>query len=434
MRHIIFLSPHSDPEAKPGEVDSGGQCVYEYELAKMLSQNFGTKVTIYCRKKFDYPRMSQVNERFVIKRIICGGEDFVPKEMLAPLMDEFVQKVAHDIKTERVDVIHGHYWDGGMAAILLHKYLFKEIPIVWTPHSLGSIKRKNFRGIQDEMELNFVPRVAWESYSMLSANVIVVSTEIEKRQVVDEYGIEENKILILPPGIMSQNFKKVGKEESRKKLNLPNHSQPIIMSLGRMDRRKGYHNSIRMFSEFYRIFNINPLLVIYAGKRSRFTHEENKYYEELNALANDLGLKDAVIFRDAVRFHDVRHIYAASDVYACLSEYEPFGLTVIESMYMGTPVIATSNGGPREIIVQNKSGIIADPHDHRRCAYEVYSLLRDNRFRDKIIGQAKEFVKRNYTWLSRAREFNKLYAELTGRSQSDEQKRFITHVNSFHVV
>jgi mannosylfructose-phosphate synthase len=85
MRHIIFLSPHSDPEAKPGEVDSGGQCVYEYELAKVLSLNFDTKVTVYCRKRHDYSRMSVVNDRFIIKRVICGGEDFIPKERLARL-------------------------------------------------------------------------------------------------------------------------------------------------------------------------------------------------------------------------------------------------------------------------------------------------------------------------------------------------------------
>jgi glycosyltransferase involved in cell wall biosynthesis len=434
MRHIIFLSPHSDPEAKPGEVDSGGQCVYEYELAKVLSLNFDTKVTIYCRKRHDYPRMSVINERFVIKRIICGGEDFVPKERLAPLMDEFVQKVAHDLKTEEVTALHGHYWDGGMAAILLHKYLFKEIPIVWTPHSLGGIKRKNFKGIHDEMEFNFVPRVAWESYSMLSANVIVVSTQIEKQQVVNEYGIEENKIRVLPPGILTQNFKKASKLEARRKLNLPNHDKPIIMSLGRLDRRKGYHNIIRSLSEFYRIFNLNPLLVVFAGKQSKLTDEEADYLKELKALVEELGLKESVLFRDAVEFDKVRFVYAASDLYACLSEYEPFGITVLESMYMETPVIATSNGGTMEIIDHNKYGIIVDSHDYRRAAYGMYSLLRDNRFRMKIIGEAKEHIKRKYTWLSRARDFNKLYAELADKSPSESQKRFINHVNSFHVV
>jgi glycosyltransferase involved in cell wall biosynthesis len=434
MRHIIFLSPHSDPEAKPGEVDSGGQCIYEYELAKVLSLNFDTKVTVYCRKKHDYPRMSVVNERFVIKRIICGGEDFVPKERLAPLMDEFVQKVAHDLKTEEAHVLHGHYWDGGMAAILLHKYLFKEIPIVWTPHSLGGVKRKNFKGMHDEMEFNFVPRVAWESYSMLSSNVIVVSTEVEKQQVVNEYGIEENKIRVMPPGILTHNFKKVSKQEARHKLGLPNHDKPIIMSLGRLDRRKGYHNAIRSLAEFYRIFNLNPLLAIFAGKQSKLTREETDYLNELKGLVVELGLKDSVLFRDAVEFSKVRFVYAASDVYACLSEYEPFGITILESMYMGTPVIATSNGGPRDIIVHNRSGIIADSHDHRRCAYDTYSLLRDNRFRNKVIEEAKTHIKHKYTWLSRAREFNKLYAELSGKSQSESQKRFISHVNSFHVV
>jgi D-inositol-3-phosphate glycosyltransferase len=430
MRHIVFLSPHSDPEAKIGEVDAGGQCVYEYELAKVLSLNFDTKVTIYTRKKNGYPRLSEVNDRFVIKRIICGGsDDFIPKERLDPHIDEFAQKVAHDLKTENVDVIHAHYWDGGKAAILLHKYLFKEIPIIWTPHSLGGVKRKNFKGMDDEIEYNFVPRVAWESYSMLSSNVIVVSTEDEKQKIVSEYGVEEEKIKVIPPGIPASNFRKASKAESRKRLGLPG-DKGVVMSLGRLDRRKGYHHCIHLFSEFDRLFNFDAVLTLFAGKSNRRTEEEEIYFNELKELTGELGLEDKVLFKDAVDYDKVRYIYAASDVYLCLSEYEPFGISILESMYMETPVIATNNGGPRNILTHNVNGILLRPGDYVGGAYNLYALLRDQRYRDQIITNGRTVVKQKYTWLSRAREFSKLYAEVSTTKFTEKQKRFISHVNS----
>jgi D-inositol-3-phosphate glycosyltransferase len=430
MKNVIFLSPHSDPEAHLGEVDSGGQCIYEYELARALSLNFDMRVTIYCRKKHDHPRMSVVNDKFIIKRIICGGsEDFIAKERLDPHLDEFAQKVALDLKTENADVIHAHYWDGGKVAILVHKYLFREIPIIWTPHSLGSAKRRNFRSVEDEIEYNFVRRVAWESYSMLSSNAIVVSTEHEKGLILGGYGIEESKVRVIPPGIPIDKFDRVSKRFARKKLNLPNN-KGVMMSLGRLDRRKGYHNAIKVMAEFRRLFSFDAILVIFAGVGTEFTPEEQRYKHDLEQLAERLGVRDFVIFRDAVAFDEVRYVYAASDLYLCLSEYEPFGLTVLESMYMKTPVISTNVGGPVNLIDHNKTGMLVDAHNYIDCAYKAYSLMRDQNLRGQIIEHARRFVSRYFTWASRARDFAYLYNELNGKEFDEKQRRLLNHVSA----
>jgi D-inositol-3-phosphate glycosyltransferase len=427
MFNVIFLSPHSDPEAKTGEVDSGGQCIYEYELAKTLASLEKANVTVYCRKKFDHPETTIVSKRFTIKRIVCGGNKFIRKEDLAPFLEEFATKVVADLKGAIPDVIHAHYWDGGKAAILVNSKLPVDVPIVWTPHSLGNAKRRDFRGVDPEMRYWFTPRVLWETYSMLTANNVIVSTDDEKIKVREEYGLDDDKIKIISPGIAFNNFKRVSRAEARRKLKLP-MNVPIAMTLGRLDPRKGYHNCISAFAEFNKFFKTDTLLAIFSGKHGKMVPDELEYLQSLKDLALSLGVADKILFRDAVDYEDVRYIYAAANSYLCLSEYEPFGLTILEAMYVGIPVIATNSGGPRSIITQNYNGVIVNPHDYKYIAYSLYLTLFDEYFRNLLVANAKGYIRHKYTWNSRARDFMAVYEKLKTLPYNEKRKDVIHYI------
>lgn len=427
MFHVVFLSPHSDPEARLGEVDSGGQCVYEYQLAKYLSMIDNVQVTIYCRKKFDYPYISHVNERFLIKRIVCGGEEFIPKEELAPVIDEFAEKVGQDLKRNPPNIICGHYWDGGSASLHLYKYLQNEVPIVWTPHSLGVDKRKRFPGVDNEMIYKFIPRLMWESYTMLLSDMVIVSTQDELEHVVRDYQIEPNKIQIIPIGIETEALQPVDKKEARSYLGLPK-DKSIVVSFGRLDKRKGYHNCIHVFAEFEKNTKTDSLLVIFSGKHSNLTSDETLYHQELVGLAKQLNVENKVIFKDAVPHDDVKYVLNASDAYLCLSENEPFGISILEAMYAQVPVIATSNGGPRNIITMNTNGILVDPHDYERAAFDLASVIKDKKFRKKIISNAKKHIEKDYTWSARAQEFYQAYLDLSKHPSAHAKRDFLRHI------
>ncbi len=427
MFHIVFLSPHSDPEARLGEVDSGGQCVYELQLGKYLSLIEGVHVTIYCRKKFDYPYISHVNERFAIKRIVCGGEDFIPKEELAPVLDEFAEKVAEDLKRNPPHVVCGHYWDGGAASLYLYKYLSHEFPLVWTPHSLGVAKRRRFLGIDSEMIYKFIPRISWENYTTLLSDLIILSTQDEADNLIQDYQVEPDKIKIIPIGIDTSDFKPIDKKEARALYDLPT-DKPLIMTLGRMDKRKGYHNCIRVFAEYRKRFNNNLNLAIFSGSLDSLTVEESIYLQELKDLATELGVIDSIYFRDAVPHEKVYTLYALADAYLCLSENEPFGITILEGMYAKVPVISTINGGPRNILTNNITGILVDPHDYRRTAFDLRSIIKDPDNTKKIVTKARRLVDRKYTWEARAKEFIEAYRHLEKQSSGLSKRDFLRHI------
>lgn len=428
MLNIIFLSPHSDPEAALGEVDSGGQCIYEFQLAKHLAME-GAKVTIYCRKKFNYPDRSLILQNFVIKRIRCGDDEFIPKEKLGPFLEEFALGVFQDLveSRESPDVIHGHYWDGGRAMLHLNHLFPHSIPMIWTPHSLGSVKRRDFRGRDNELRYRFVSRIAWETYSMLGSNFVIVSTSDERDKIREEYGIGEELIKVIPPGIDQENFRKASRLESRRRLGLPKEDF-IFMTLGRMDKRKGYHNCIKAFARYNKLFSQKAFLAIFAGKRNKMVESEHEYRRELVKLAQELGVSDRILFRDSVDYNEVRHVYAASNVYLCLSDYEPFGLSILEAMKMGIPVLTTNYGGPVNIINNFHNGILVSPKDEKSAAYYMYLLKGDEDFRNMIISNGRGYIRRKYAWHSQAKHFLSLYERATNFPPNGDLNRFLNYL------
>ena len=83
----------------------------------------------------------------------------------------------------------------------------------------------------------------------------------------------------------------------------------------------------------------------------------------------------------------------------CLpAEYEPFGMTVIEAMAVGLPVVATKNGGPRETTDEGRAGLLADPHDPEDIAAKLLHLLEDRQAWESYAERGRERALEHYSW------------------------------------
>ncbi|PKL71770.1 MAG: hypothetical protein CVV29_08885 [Methanobacteriales archaeon HGW-Methanobacteriales-2] len=130
------------------DADTGGQIKYVVELGKYLSMHTEvSRVDLFTRlisdrlvsEDYAVP-VEEVNEKFRIIRVQCGGKKYIRKELLWPHLDEFADKTIKFIKRENLipDIVHGHYADAGMVASNLA--LTFGIPLVFTGHSLGRSK------------------------------------------------------------------------------------------------------------------------------------------------------------------------------------------------------------------------------------------------------------------------------------------------------
>ena len=90
--------------------------------------------------------------------------------------------------------------------------------------------------------------------------------------------------------------------------------------------------------------------------------------------------------------------YSIIDIFCQPSNFEPFGLTVIEAMSYGLPVISTATEGPIEIINSSgKNGFIIPLKDHFQMAEIIYKLIEDKNKRIKIGKNARIHIEKNYT-------------------------------------
>jgi glycosyltransferase involved in cell wall biosynthesis len=408
---IIFLSPHSDPEARLGEPDAGGQCLYEHQLAKALSDVPGVEVVTYCRLASDRPPTSQVTNHYQVRRIESESNRYIPKERIEKTIRHFARQVAVELEEDQSPLVfHGHYWDGGKASLYL-KSKFPKACLVWTPHSLGAVKRRHFEGEWNERIYNFIPRLVWENYTAFAANAIIVSTLDEKLQVSRQYLANPKKISVISPGIDTVLFSPIDRQEARAKLGLA-EDDSLLLCLGRIDRSKGYHHAIRALRE---LLNYKPesraKLLICGGSVASESAEENAYLKELKELATQLGLAERVIFHPAVPHEEVRFFYGAADIFLMVSESEPFGITVLEAMAMGMPVIAFNSGGPSDIITHNQTGLLIEKHDYERMAYYMDALLSHQRYRERISRHARSFIAADFNWSEKAEEFLEIYQD-----------------------
>ncbi|WP_020588701.1 HAD-IIB family hydrolase [Desulfobacter curvatus] len=426
------------------DADTGGQIKYVIELGKALSKHKDVhRVDLLTRLisdkacSDDYSRpIETVNEKFRIVRLQCGGKKYIRKELLWPFMDEYVDKTIKFIKNERKipDVIHGHYPDAGYVAKELARFF--GLPFIYTGHSLGKPKKQrllNEGQKEDELNKKFKidHRIFMEEQILKSADMIVTST----RQEIDEqYGLYQNKGLpkfhVIPPGIDIEKFcpyyhetfaNNEQKEESlftrqslikelRRFFRHP--EKPIILALCRPDKRKNIEGLVKAYGEDYDLQAIANLAV-FAGIRKDISQKEDSERDVLTQMLllidkynlygkmaipkkHDFELEVPELYRIAAR---------GSGVFVNSALVEPFGLTLLEALACGLPVVATNDGGPKDIIDNCQGGILVDPKDTKAIAKAIKDILVHSDTWSEFSKNGIMNTRKYYTWTSHVKTY-----------------------------
>ena len=415
------------------DADTGGQVVYVLELAKALSEHPKVeKVELVTRlisdKKVseDYSvPVEKSNDKFRIIRIKCGGRKYIRKELLWDHLEEFVDKSIKYIKSvgRLPDVIHSHYADAGYVCTELTQFF--GIPFIHTGHSLGISKRN--RLIEDGMKPEDIEkkykighRIDIEENIIHFANLIVTSThqEIEK-QYGDYENTTEGKFRVIPPGVNLSRFypyNKTIKHDRKTAMLLQMIStklltffieidKPLILSVCRPDKRKNIAGLITAYGEDKKLQE-KANLAIFAGIREdiqTMQDNEREVLTEILLLMDKYNLygKMAIPKQHEIE-HEVPELYRiAADtggVFVNAALTEPFGLTLIEAAACGVPVVATNDGGPRDILKNCKNGILVDVTDHKNISRALNKIIDNKGVWSKYSEDGIINVRKYYTW------------------------------------
>ncbi len=466
--YIQMFSPHglirfSDPEIGRDK-DTGGQVKYVLELVENLSHHPDIrKIDLFTRRIIDkrvsasYEKeIETVNDKARIIRISCGGNSYRQKEVLWEHLDEFTDKTIRFIERQDdfPDVVHGHYADGNYLASQLSETF--GIPFLATGHSLGRNKQNillqqglSLEKINEKFNLN--RRIAVEESILQSSDVIIVSTQHE---IDAQYGLYTNKhagrFKVIPPGVNNELFypfyrfdmpsfkMSIEQEQSLYRINseierfLFNPAKPLILSIGRADKRKNFETIIQSFGQDKEL-QAMANLAIFAGVRkdiSKMPIDEQEILTNLLLLLDkyDLYGKMAIPKKNDPTL-EVPEIYRVAarkkGVFVNATPGENFGLTIVEAAACGLPVVASPTGGPKEILENCENGMLVDVEDPKAIAEALKKIISDQNVWEKYSANGIKATNQSYSWSAHTQKYVDIIHQLFNQKDIDTS----TYVN-----
>ena len=366
---IAMISMHTSPLATPGVGDAGGLNVYVAELARRLGER-GLKVDVFTRRDApDLPDIVDVHEHTRVIHLRAGPAEYVAKEALPSLMEEFCAQL--EVRIDDHDLIHTHYWLSGVVGLQLKRA--HGLPLVHTMHTMARVKNTNLGGGQlAEPDV----RQRGESAVVHGADVLTASTSDEAAELRSHYGACNGHIMIVPPGVDLRTFHPCNQPKSRAQFGVAQDIQ-VILFVGRIQPLKAPDVLIKAVAELVRRDpgRRDRLQLIIVGGPSGSDPEWSK---TLGPLAIDQGIEGMVDFRPHSARSELFRWYCVSDVVAVPSYNESFGLVALEAQACGRPVVAADVGGLRHTVRDHYSGLLVKGHDEREWADALAEILDDH--------------------------------------------------------
>jgi D-inositol-3-phosphate glycosyltransferase len=420
-RRIAFISEHASPLAILGGTDSGGQNVYVDRVAHHLVK-LGYEVDVFTRRDdASAPCTVSYMPGVRVIHIQAGPAEVLPKEQLFQHMDEFAISMIQFIQDRGIEyeLIHAHFWMSGYVAGLVKTVL--GIPFVITFHALGKLRRI-FQGAADGFPDE---RFEVEERVVRQADRIIAECPQDKEDLMFHYYAPEDKISIIPCGFDSQEFYPVDKREAKRKLGL-NPDEQVILQLGRMVPRKGVDNVIKGLSCVLARQDIPVRLLVVGGESDNPDPDETPEIGRLVKLAEEHHVQHSVTFTGRRGRNLLKYFYNAADIFVTTPWYEPFGITPLEAMACGTPVIGSSVGGIKYSVVHGKTGFLVPPNEPEILGKRMLDILTDRRLAESFRRNSLERVNSMFTWSIVARQIDGVYRELRkGRRQLAGISRFL---------
>ncbi|WP_406076429.1 glycosyltransferase [Micromonospora sp. NBC_00858] len=392
---IAMISEHASPLAILGGEDAGGQNTHVAELSAALAAA-GHEVKVYTRRDaLDLPVTVRSPDGYDVVHVPAGPAEPVAKDALLPHMREFSRWLIERWRGGDwvPEVIHAHFWMSGLAALTAGRQT--GVPVVQTYHALGTVKRR-YQGVQDTSPAR---RVSYERELGRSVDRVVAQCRDEVGELV-RMGVPRSRMTVVPSGVNLTTFSPFGPAADREP------GQARILTVGRLVERKGFQTVVRAME-----LVPNAECVVVGGPPEGLL-ETDPYARRLRALAESCGVADRVRLVGAVPREEMGRWYRSADLLVAAPWYEPFGLTPLEAMACGVPVVGTAVGGIRDTVVDGTTGLLVPARDPRALAAAIQRLLNDRIRRFSYATAARERVRSRYSWAVTAERLAEVYGEV----------------------
>ncbi len=407
VRRIAFISEHASPVASLGGEDAGGQNVYVDDLSRCLGR-LGYAVDIFSRRaSSDQPAVLDWASGVRVVHLDAGPPSPLPKDQLWPWMPDFRDAFLRFLAENRAwyDLIHAHFWMSGWVGLELKRRL--SIPVVQTFHALGQTKRRH----QGEADTSPPVRLAVERTIVQRADRLIAQCPNERQELVLDYGAAPARLAMIPAGVDTTSFRPVDRIMARLRLGL-DPEERVVVYVGRILPRKDVRNVVRAIALLMRTSGQPVRLLVVGGETADPDPLATPELGVLQRLSAELGIAEHIIFTGRRPRSELVWYYGAGDVAVTTPWYEPFGLTPLEAMACGRPVIGSAVGGIAFTVQPGVTGFLVPPRDPDALARRLEQLLSQPDLRERMGLAARLRVEREFTWRLTARRTANLYEEV----------------------
>ncbi|MCG2809146.1 MAG: glycosyltransferase family 4 protein [Candidatus Portnoybacteria bacterium] len=388
--------------------NSGGLGVACQSLTKAL-MNQGLKIIFVLPKKMDYqssccrfvfadsslkiktvnsllqPYMTSVSYQNLVKK------DKFPNIYRAGLFGE-VDRYGYEAKkiarAENFDIIHAHDWLSFPAGLAAKKVSGK--PLVVHIHATEFDRTGGDNLNRRVYEI--------EKEGCAQADAVIAVSDFTKNKITQHYGINPNKVKVVHNAINYDEFRVPDKG----RLPLKAEGKKIVLFVGRITIQKGPDYFLRAAKRV--LDRRSDVFFIMAGAGDM----EAQLIQE----AAFLDISDKFLFAGFLRGDDLVRVYQAADLYVLSSVSEPFGLTPLESLAYGTPVLISKQSGVSEIL---NHALKVDFWDIDEMANKIISVLEHQELGQSLKENGEEEIKK-ISWRDSAQKCVEIYNQILTNS------------------
>jgi glycosyltransferase involved in cell wall biosynthesis len=302
----------------------------------------------------------------------------------------FLRGLFHYFQTIRdisPDIIHAHSFQPYVWGTLFHA---RKAEIVSTIHNDYPYFKEN------KIKSIFKKTIQKKLIELNKTNVVAVSNKIYN--LLSEIGIPSSSLYLIENGVPLPKHKLTDKQLDKIKQEIGKDEKNIlILSLGRLDKQKGFNILLHAFQEISKRYKNIKLAILGDGPEK----------VNLLELTDKLGINQKVNF---IGFKsNPEHYLAIADIYICSSVYEGFSLAVAEAMTFELPTVATEVGAIPDMIEHGVSGLLIEPNNSKAIS-DAVDVLLSGRYDFKTMGEkARKTIIERYDIGNTANSYLKLY-------------------------
>ena len=346
---------------------TGGQEKVVEELSKGLKK-LGHAVTILttdlgCEKE-TLPKKENFNGIDIIrcKNDLYLGSYGYSKEAIRWLKENW----------KKYDVIHCHGYNRFLSEFAVY-YFRKKKPVIFIPHGFIHTKKNYlFKKIHDLTLGKFVRY----------AEICTALTKLD----FDEYkrlGVKKERIIEIPNGVSKDFFKKINNQKLKSFKKKYGIKENAILYVGRIHESKGLQYVFEAIKDL-------DLQFVLVG-------QDSGYKERLLKLAEKLKIKDKINFIGKLDEKNLVKAYNSCNMFILFSEWEGFGITVIEAMATGKPVIVSNRGSLPLLVKEGDNGYIIPFKNIKKLREKIDFLLKNKKLGEKM-GKKGKKIAGQYAW------------------------------------